>query len=67
MSRRDFLVWNVVSGLAWTVPLILLGHALGHVQFVRSNIEVLAIAIVAISVIPAVVHYLRTRQETVDS
>jgi len=66
MSRRDFLVWNVVSGLAWTVPLILLGHALGHVQFVRSNIEVLAIAIVAISVIPAVVHYLRTRQETVD-
>ena len=64
MTRRDFVIWNVVSGLAWTVPLIVLGHALGHVQFVRSNIEVLAIAIVAISVIPAIVHYLRKRRET---
>jgi membrane-associated protein len=63
MSPRDFAVWNVVSGIAWTVPLILLGHSLGHVHFVRKHIEVLALAIVLISVIPAVVHYLRKRRE----
>src|SRR3954454_4442480 len=66
MSPRDFAVWNVVSGIAWTVPLILLGHALGHVEFVRKHIEVLALAIVLLSVIPAVVHYLRTRREPVS-
>jgi membrane-associated protein len=63
MSPRDFAIWNVVSGIAWTVPLILLGRALGHIAFVSKHIEVLALVIVLISVIPAVVHYLRRRQE----
>ena len=67
MSRRDFLIWNVVSGLLWTIPLVLLGHALGHVDFVRKHIDVLAVLIVLISVIPAAVHYVRKRRETANA
>jgi membrane-associated protein len=63
MPPRDYAIWNIVSGIAWTAPLILLGHELGHVEFVRKHIEVLAVVIVLISVIPAAVHYVRQRRE----
>ena len=35
MPVRDFTIWNIVGGVLWTVGLILLGHGLGHVSFVR--------------------------------
>ena len=49
---RTFTVWNVAGGLVWTVGLILLGRAIGNVEFVRRHIEVLALAVVAVSVAP---------------
>lgn len=67
MTRRDFLAWNVISGIGWTVPLILLGAELGHISFVRKYVEGLAIVIVLISVVPAVVHYLRERRRSSDA
>ena len=52
MPVRDFTLWNVVGGVVWTIGLILLGHALGHVGFVRKHIEVLALFVVLLSVLP---------------
>ena len=52
MPVRDFTIWNVVGGVLWTVGLILLGHGLGHVSFVRKHIEVLVILVVFLSVVP---------------
>jgi membrane-associated protein len=49
---RTFTIWNVVGGVFWTISLILLGHAIGDVKFIRNNIEALALTIVAISVTP---------------
>jgi membrane-associated protein len=52
MPRRTFTTWNVVGGAVWTIGLILLGHGLGHVSFVRRHIEVLVILVVLLSVVP---------------
>jgi membrane-associated protein len=52
MRRVDFTVSNVIGGLVWTIGLILLGHGLGHVSFVRKHIEVLAIIVVLFSILP---------------
>jgi membrane-associated protein len=52
MPLRDFTIWNIVGGVLWTVGLILLGHALGHVSFVRTHIEVLVIFVVFLSILP---------------
>ena len=52
MPVRDFTIWNVVGGVLWTVSLILLGHGLGHVSFVRKHIEVLVVFVVFLSVVP---------------
>jgi membrane-associated protein len=52
MPVRDFTIWNVLGGVVWTTGLILLGHVLGHVTFVRKHIEVLALFVVLLSVVP---------------
>jgi membrane-associated protein len=52
---------NIVGGLLWTVPIILLGHYLGHISFLRHYIEILAIVAVVASIVPAVIHMLRHR------
>ena len=49
---RTFTIWNIAGGVFWTVSLILLGNAIGDVPFIRNNIEVLALTVVAISVTP---------------
>jgi membrane-associated protein len=59
VHARTFLVWNVVGGIAWTVGLILLGHAIGDVSFVRDHIEVLAILVVVLSFVPIAAGALR--------
>jgi membrane-associated protein len=41
----------------------LLGASLGNVEFVRSNLEVILLAIVAVSVIPIGVELLRGRAQ----
>ena len=52
MPVREFTIWNIVGGVLWTVGLILLGHGLGHVPFVRKHIEVLVVFVVFLSVVP---------------
>ena len=42
----------------------LLGAALGQVEFVRTNIEVILLAIVGVSVIPVAVEVLRERAKS---
>jgi membrane-associated protein len=61
MPVRDFTIWNVVGGVVWTIGLILLGHALGHVDFVRKHIEVLALVVVLLSVLPMLFELTRRR------
>jgi membrane-associated protein len=55
MSLRRFAVWNAVGAVAWAVALSLAGFFLGKVPFVVNNIELIAIAIVLVSVLPIVI------------
>jgi membrane-associated protein len=59
MPVRDFTIWNIVGGLLWTIGLILLGHGLGHVTFVRNHIEVLVLLVVLVSVLPLLIEITR--------
>jgi membrane-associated protein len=55
---------NVIGGLVWTVPIILLGHWLGHISFIRKYVEVLAVVAVVASIVPALIHMARHRNPT---
>jgi membrane-associated protein len=61
MPARPYASWNLISGLAWTIPIIALGHFLGHITFIRRYVEVLAILVIVASVVPALIHMARHR------
>ncbi len=64
MPVRRFTVANVAGGVVWTVGLTLLGHSLGNVRFIAKHLELLVLAVVALSVLPIVVELIRHRDET---
>ena len=63
MSYGFFFRWNVIGGLSWVATFTLLGYFFGNIPFVQKNFELVIIAIVIISVIPAVVEGLKARNE----
>jgi membrane-associated protein len=67
VSVSRYTVANVVGGLIWTVPIVLLGHYLGHISFIRKYVEILAVLAVVGSIIPALIHMARHRPEPSES
>ncbi len=61
MPVRRFLVFNVAGGLAWAAAMILGGYWLGRIAWVRDHLSMLSLAIVAVSVVPVGVQWLRMR------
>ncbi|MGX6607321.1 DedA family protein [Micromonosporaceae bacterium Da 78-11] len=64
MHYRTFLLYNVIGGTLWGCGVTTLGYFLGQVAFVRSNIEIILIGIVVVSVVPVAVELLRARRRT---
>jgi membrane-associated protein len=62
MPPAAYALWNLIGGLVWTVPIILLGHWLGHISFIRHYIEGLAVLVVVVSIVPALIHMARHRR-----
>jgi membrane-associated protein len=62
MSYGYFFTWNIVGGISWVATFSLLGYFFGNIPFVQNNFELVIIAIVLISLIPAVVEGLKARK-----
>lgn len=62
MRYRTFLTYNVIGATAWGIGVTTLGYSLGHVAFVRTNIEFILLGIVAVSTLPIVVELQRARR-----
>ncbi|MFH8787700.1 DedA family protein [Streptomyces roseoverticillatus] len=64
MNYRSFLTFNIIGGILWGVGVTLLGAALGKIEFVNKNIELMLVAIVLISVVPIIIEFLRARSKS---
>ncbi len=53
MPYFRFLSFSVFGGLGWVLLMTLLGYSLGNVTIVRQNFEKVVIAIIVISLLPA--------------
>lgn len=62
MRYRTFVVYNVIGGLLWGVGITTLGYFLGEIDFIEKNIEVAAVIIVAVSVLPIAIELWRHRR-----
>ena len=63
MSYGYFFSYNVFGGIVWVVLFTLLGYFFGNLEFVKKNFELVIIAIILISVVPAVWEALKARRE----
>lgn len=57
MHYRTFVTFNVIGGLLWGAGVTTLGYFLGEIEFVKDNIEIAAIVIVLVSVLPIVLEF----------
>jgi membrane protein DedA with SNARE-associated domain len=62
MPRRRFTQFNVVGAVLWSVLLVGAGIFLGGVPVVAAHVDVIVIALAALSVLPAAIAYLRRRR-----
>lgn len=62
MNYLRFLAFNVTGAVGWVTSMMTLGYLLGGVPLVRQNFEKVLLLIIAISLLPALLQYLRGRQ-----
>jgi len=63
MRYRQFIGYNVIGGVLWVSICVFAGYFFGNLPFVKKNFSVVVIVIVLISLLPAVIEYLRHRAE----
>jgi membrane-associated protein len=63
MSYGFFLRWNVIGGIAWVAIFVFLGYFFGNIPFVQEHFEWVIVAIILISVLPAVYEGVKARRE----
>lgn len=69
MPYRRFVVFNVVGGFLWVSSMTLAGYFLGNLLKSRfgidleDNIELVVIVVVLLSLLPAVIEFLKSRRE----
>lgn len=61
MTYAKFIMFNVIGGLIWINGFLLLGFFFGNIPFVKENFGVVILAIIFISVLPAVYQVVKAR------
>jgi membrane-associated protein len=67
MRFASYGLYSLIGGVIWADGVLLLGHQLGKVKFVQDHkgyIDYAVIAVVALSLVPAAIHYLQHRRRT---
>jgi membrane-associated protein len=62
MRYRTFVGFNVVGGVAWGAGVTLGGYFLGDIGIVRRHVELATIAVVALSLVPVAIEFVRHRR-----
>ena len=62
MTYARFLAYSVAGAVLWVVSLCLIGYWFGNIPLVKDNLGVVVVLIVALSMTPLVVEYVRARR-----
>jgi membrane-associated protein len=63
MDYKTFITYNVVGALIWTTLFIWAGYFFGNLPFVQDNFELVALAIVVLSVVPMIYEWMQSRRK----
>ncbi|HZT33260.1 MAG TPA: VTT domain-containing protein [Bryobacteraceae bacterium] len=67
MNYLRFVSYNLFGGIGWVFLMTMLGYTLGNVPFVRHYFDKVILAIIAISLLPAVREFLKVRRPREDA
>jgi len=62
MSYRRFFVYNVIGGIVWVGLFLFTGFFFGQWAFVKEHFSLIIFAIICLSLIPAILEYLRAKK-----
>jgi membrane-associated protein len=63
MPYRHFAMFNVIGAIIWGVGVTLLGFSLGSVGFVKDHYEIAVVLVLAVSLLPIIVEWIRHKLE----
>lgn len=63
MGYTRFLSYNVIGAVAWVASFAYVGYLFGNLPFIKNNLSLLIMVIVVISLMPAVIGFIRQRRE----
>jgi membrane-associated protein len=63
MDLRTYALYSTIGGVLWATGVTLMGYFLGTIPFVKDNIELILIGIVAVSIVPITIEALRHRRQ----
>lgn len=55
MHYKKFLIYNVIGGVSWVTLFFSIGYFFGNISYVKNHFSLVVIAIIGISIIPAIV------------
>jgi membrane-associated protein len=62
MSYGRFMSYNVIGGVAWVAICVTAGYLFGNLPFVQENFSLVVLAIIVLSILPAVWEIWRVRR-----
>jgi len=63
MSYGHFIMYNAAGGVLWPALFLFGGYFFGNIAFIKNHFSLVVIAIVLISLLPAVIEVLRSRKQ----
>ncbi len=61
MNYRRFFVFDVLGGALWIFSLTFAGYFLGHFEWIKTHIEMVALGIIFISVLPIIIEIIKAK------
>jgi membrane-associated protein len=62
MTRRKFTFFDITGGVLWVGGVTMAGFLFGNIPWVKDNLSIIVVAIVAVSLIPAVTTFIKERR-----
>lgn len=67
MTYRRFAIFNVTGAVVWVLSFTLLGYLFGTMPIVKQNFTLVIAAIIVISMMPALIEFIRQRRAALQS
>jgi membrane-associated protein len=61
MDYKKYITFCISGAVLWVVGLSMLGYAFGNLEIVKNNFEIVILSIIAISVLPIIIGFIRSK------